>query len=126
MSEVKPPFVFRRYINGQERAEGIGIETVETLEEAMPLAVRLCPRRPSECAVLVLERLAPDATTLSRLRAALDVAEGALEPVARSDTAIGDEPGPFRFETGTGHRLVERSDLRRARVALDEIRKAKG
>jgi hypothetical protein len=23
MSEVKPPFVFRRYINGQERAESI-------------------------------------------------------------------------------------------------------
>jgi hypothetical protein len=70
----RPPFIFRRYINGEERAEGIGVETVDTLEEAMPIAVRLCPRRPSECAVLVLERLAvpdPRDVTIDQLRGAL-------------------------------------------------------
>jgi hypothetical protein len=78
----KPPFIFRRYINGEERAEGIGVETVETLEEAMPIAVRLCPRRPSECAVLVLERLAktdPRDATIAALRSAVATAREALE-----------------------------------------------
>lgn len=43
---------------------------------------------------------------------------GALEPFAAADRAIGDEPGPFRFETGTGHRVIERDDFLRARAAL--------
>jgi len=42
----------------------------------------------------------------------------ALRPFAAADRAIGDTPGPFRFETGTGHRLIEREDLWRARRAL--------
>lgn len=44
----------------------------------------------------------------------------ALAPFARADRAIGNEPGPFRFETGTGHRELHRDDLRRARAALAE------
>lgn len=43
----------------------------------------------------------------------------ALAPFARADIAIGDEPGPFRFETAKGHRLIERDDLRRARIAAE-------
>jgi hypothetical protein len=50
---------------------------------------------------------------LSRLR-------GALEPFARADRAFGDEPGPFRFETGRGHRLVEREHFRAAARVLSE------
>jgi hypothetical protein len=50
---------------------------------------------------------------LSRLREA-------LEPFARADRAIGDEPGPFRFETGRGHRLVEREHFRAAARVLSE------
>jgi hypothetical protein len=46
----------------------------------------------------------------------------ALQPFARADRAIGNEPGPFRFETGTGHRLIERDDLRNARAALGETK----
>lgn len=37
-----------------------------------------------------------------------------LRPFARADGAIGTERGPFRFETGTGFRLIERDDLAKA------------
>jgi hypothetical protein len=50
---------------------------------------------------------------LSRLREA-------LEPFARADRAIGDELGPFRFETERGYRLVEREHFRAAARALSE------
>jgi hypothetical protein len=46
--------------------------------------------------------------------------EKALEPFARADRAIGDEPGPFRFETRNGYVLIDREDLRAARAALGE------
>jgi hypothetical protein len=55
------------------------------------------------------------------LKALLEKARGALEPFARGDGAIGDEEGPFRFETLTGHRIFERGDLRAARALLAEI-----
>ena len=55
---------------------------------------------------------------LASLRAELEVLRDALEPFARADRGIGDEPGPFRFETGSGHRLIEREDLRRARTLI--------
>ena len=48
----------------------------------------------------------------------------ALEPFKRVDTAIGSEPGPFRFETGSGHRLVERGDFRRLAALYDELKSA--
>ncbi|BAQ49464.1 MULTISPECIES: hypothetical protein [Methylobacterium] len=37
-----------------------------------------------------------------------------LEPLARADRAIGEESGPFRFETATGYRDLAREDLRSA------------
>jgi len=49
----------------------------------------------------------------------------ALEPFARADRAIGTDPGPFRFETSTGHRLIEREDFSRASAALSAARAAK-
>ncbi|MFG1302116.1 hypothetical protein V5F49_20210 [Xanthobacter sp. V3C-3] len=51
-------------------------------------------------------------------RAEVERLRNALEPFARADRAIGNEPGPFRFETGTGYRLIERHDLRQASAAL--------
>lgn len=47
-------YKFRRYVGGQERAEGIEITRAETLEQAMLAAVRLCPRD-RQPTVLVLE-----------------------------------------------------------------------
>lgn len=43
-------------------------------------------------------------------------------PFARADRAIGSEPGPFRFETGTGHRLIERGDLAAASRFMEELK----
>ena len=65
----------------------------------------------------------PSDTTISRLRAALAVAEGALEPF----TSGGDNKWWTDDMTvvHTERRLTV-GDLRRARTALDEIRKAKG
>ena len=71
--------------------------------------------------------------TISRLRAALDVAEGALEPVAKAaidadEWSMADFGRLDSDETlawGTQNTLTL-GDLRRARAALDEIRKAKG
>lgn len=54
--------------------------------------------------------------------AALAAAWVALEPFARADRALGSEPGPFRFETATGYRLIEREDLKRAGEAAAAIR----
>jgi hypothetical protein len=54
---------------------------------------------------------------------ALRLARDALEKFARADRALGDEPGPFRFATGNGHRLIERDDFRAATKALAAIDK---
>lgn len=73
------------------------------------------------------------AAEVTRLRDALARAEEreaamveALTPFARADAAIGAERGPFRFETGTGYRLIEREDLARARAALAPEPRAEG
>jgi hypothetical protein len=55
---------------------------------------------------------------LMKAREANEALVEALTPFARADRAIGAEPGPFRFETGAGHRLIEREDLRHASAAL--------
>lgn len=63
------------------------------------------------------------ASKLKEMRALLDELSRlreALEPFARADRAIGDEPGPFRFETERGYRLVEREHFRAAARALSE------
>jgi hypothetical protein len=54
---------------------------------------------------------------LEAAEAKLAKAVEALEPFARADRALADEPGPFRFETRNGYRLIEREDFRRARSA---------
>lgn len=56
---------------------------------------------------------------LSTLRARVREVVG---PFARADVAIGSERGPFRFETGTGYRLIEREDLRAARQLMEEVK----
>lgn len=48
-------------------------------------------------------------------------AKEVVRPFAAADRAIGNEPGPFRFDTGTGYRTVEREDLRRARAFLSKL-----
>jgi hypothetical protein len=42
---VRKPFTFRRFVNGQEKAEGVRIELADTLEQAMIRACRLCPEK---------------------------------------------------------------------------------
>ena len=64
-----------------------------------------------ECEI-TMKTIADNYAEIERLREA-------LEPFARADRAIGDEPGPFRFETGSGYRPVDREDIRRARRALE-------
>jgi len=71
------------------------------------------------------DRCAGQLTALSAAESALATErertaklEAALEPFARADRAIGDEPGPFRFETLRGYREITREDLRAARAAL--------
>lgn len=54
-SAPSAPFVFRRFINGEERAEGVTVTRAGTLEQAIPIAARLCSRRAGECAVLVYD-----------------------------------------------------------------------
>ena len=56
---------------------------------------------------------------LSTLRSCVREVVG---PFARADRAIGSEPGPFRFETGTGHRLIERGDLAAASRFMEELK----
>lgn len=56
---------------------------------------------------------------IERLRAENEKLREALKPFARADRAIGDEPGPYRFETGAGYRLIDRESLRRARRAFE-------
>ena len=51
----------------------------------------------------------------------IDKLRTALLPFARADRAIGDERGPFRFETGTGYRELFREDFRIASAALAEL-----
>lgn len=53
-------------------------------------------------------------------RAEIERLRAALKPFARADCAVGEEPGPFRFETGTGFVLIQRKDLRRASEALND------
>ena len=47
-----------------------------------------------------------------------------LEPLARADRAIGEELGPFRFETGSGYRDLSREDLRSAGEAYRLLKAA--
>ncbi len=54
-----PPFRFRRFVYGQERAQDVLIEREETLERAIKKAARICP--PSEMTVLVYEGPRPQA-----------------------------------------------------------------
>ena len=62
----------------------------------------------------------------SRLRAALDVAERALEPFVLCAKCLPyDSDDKWTFGQA-GQRAVIVGDLRRAGAALDEIRKAKG
>ena len=84
MGEAKNP---HRFVT--VGSSGEGFLTIETnFLSGAPIgeseeATRLCPRRPSECAVLVLERLAvtdPRDATIATLTAALEEARGALEP----------------------------------------------
>lgn len=42
----------------------------------------------------------------------------ALKPFAAADRALGSDPGPYRLQTFTGYREIERSHFRRARAAL--------
>ena len=69
---------------------------------------------PDNIRTLLEERSAREAT-ITALEAENKRLREALEPFVRADTALGDEPGPFRFETRNGHRLIEREDFRRAR-----------
>jgi len=56
---------------------------------------------------------------LSTLRARVREVVG---PFAKADRAIGSERGPFRFETGTGYRLIEREDLSAASQLMEEVK----
>jgi hypothetical protein len=56
---------------------------------------------------------------LSTLRARVREVVG---PFARAHVAIGSERGPFRFETGTGYRLIEREDFRAARQLMEDLK----
>lgn len=57
-------------------------------------------------------RAAEEEIALTQPQAAL--LAKALEPLARADRAIGEEPGPFRFETEGGFRDLSRDDIRQA------------
>ena len=54
---------------------------------------------------------------IAKLEAEVARLREALEPFVRADRAIGAEPGPFRFETANGYRLIEREHLRAAGLA---------
>jgi hypothetical protein len=41
----EPPFVFRRYVSGEERAQNIVIERAASLDAAMAKAALICPQR---------------------------------------------------------------------------------
>ncbi len=71
-----------------------------------------------EAAYHAKQRAAAEAE-LSTLRARV---REVVVPFARADRAIGSEPGPFRFETGTGHRLIERGDLAAASRFMEELK----
>lgn len=73
----------------------------------------------SRMPVLADDPIAALESELSTLRARVREVVG---PFARADRAIGSEPGPFRFETGTGHRLIERGDLAAASRFMEELK----
>lgn len=66
-----------------------------------------------------LRRLIDEVAGVESLRARVREVVG---PFARADVAIGSERGPFRFETGTGYRLIEREDLAAARQLMEEVK----
>jgi hypothetical protein len=73
---VRPTFTFRRFVNGQERAEGVRIELAGTLEQAVIAAVRLCPEKGT---VLVYD---PDSDAIERLTRERDEAREARDHIA--------------------------------------------
>lgn len=82
-ARVKAPFEFNRYINGKLMAEGVRIERIELLEDAMIVAAKIASRGPNgEVPVLVL-RSEPSA----RKRDAASIRAQAVEDVLSALTA---------------------------------------
>lgn len=108
---VGPPFHFRRYVGGVERAEGVTIERESTLEAAMHKAASICPKAP--CTVLVLEEPAlitaaqrpqaagsPAVYTRNGLRDGLATVESSPAQPTEEGDAGASAPGDDRREEG--------------------------
>ena len=88
-----PPFRFRRYVHGEERAEGVAIEHETTLESAMRRAAQICPI--TDGTVLVLDVPTAPSTAAGereKLREALLIFQNHGFPMCGGDCGSANPP----------------------------------